>query len=345
MKTHAIIPVFIPHAGCPHQCVFCNQNEITAKKEIPSIADAERTILSHLETIRRNPTVRTVEIAFYGGSFTAIAPDSQRLYLEMAEKYKRSGLIDRIRLSTRPDSIDDTILDRLAAYGTDVIELGVQSFDEEVLRKSARGHDASVVLRSAELIHHYGFELGIQLMTGLPGDSYEKCMYSVEQTIKVGPAVARIYPTVVIRDTALFEMYQKGEYNPPDLSETLKTVKDMYLKLTQAGIQVIRIGLKSTDLIRKEDGSVVGGYHPAIRQLVESQIAREELEAQLNGQKEGRVVFQSNPGSFSNMTGHQKMNRLYFAEKYPKLIIRYEADDLLLPHQYRVRRISPEGNS
>ena len=343
MKTHAIIPVFIPHAGCPHQCVFCNQNEITARITIPSVADAERTIQTHLETIRRNPSIRTVEIAFYGGSFTAIPPDRQRLYLELAEKYKRSGLIDRIRLSTRPDSIDDEILDRLAEYGTDVIELGVQSFDEEVLRKSARGHEASVVFHSAERIHRYGFILGIQLMTGLPGDSYEKCMYSVEQTIKAAPAIARIYPTVVIRNTALFEMYQKGEYNPPDLSETLETVKDMYLRLTRAGIQVIRIGLKSTDLIRTEDGSVVGGYHPAIRQMVDSQIAREELEAQLNGQNEGRVVFESNPCSFSNMTGHQKMNRLYFAEKYPELIIRYKADDSLQPLQYRVRRISPEG--
>lgn len=341
MKTHAIIPVFIPHAGCPHECVFCNQNEITAKAEPPSLEEADRIIRQHLETIRQNPSIHTVEVAFYGGSFTAIPPEKQLMYLKLAEKYKKRGEIDRIRLSTRPDYIDEIILERLASCGIDVVELGVQSFDEEVLRRSARGHDASVVFRSAELIRRYGIELGIQLMTGLPGDSYEKCMYSVEQTIHAAPSIARIYPTVVIRNTALFKMYQQGQYRPPALEETVKTVKDMYRRLTEAGIQVIRIGLKSTDLIRTENGSVVGGYHPAFRQLVESQIAREDLEAQLNGFVEGRVAFRSNSVSFSNMTGHQKMNRLYFEDKYPSLHIRYEQDNELPPLQYRVYRMPP----
>ena len=339
MKTHVIIPIFIPHAGCPHECVFCNQKEITARISAPAVADAEQTVREYLKTIRQKPSVRTVEIAFYGGSFTAIPFEQQKAYLEMAERYKRTGDIDRIHLSTRPDAINDRILENLAEHGADIIELGVQSFDEEVLRKSARGHDADIVFRSAEMIHRYGFTLGIQLMTGLPGDSYEKCMFSVEQTIRVKPEIARIYPTVVIRNTILCTMFEEGRYRPPELQETVKTVKDMYRKLTDAGIQVIRIGLKSTNMIRTENGAVVGGYHPAIRQVVESEIAREELESQLGTETEGSFLFRAHPSSFSNLIGHQKMNRKYFEEKYPRMVIRYKADETLSPAQYQVCRI------
>ena len=341
MKTHAIIPIFIPHAGCPHSCVFCDQKAITARLVLPSVEDAERTIRDYLKTIKTKPSIETVEIAFYGGSFTALSLEEQTAYLRMADKYKKSGEIDFIHLSTRPDYIDDRILENLAAYGTDIIELGVQSFDEEVLRKSARGHDASTVFRSAQLIRQYGFRLGIQLMTGLPGDTYEKCMFSVEQTILAAPEIARIYPTIILKDTALYEMYREGRYQPPDLQDTVTVVKDMYRKLTSAGIQVIRIGLKSTDLIRNEDGAVVGGYHPAFRQVVESVIAREDLEAQLDSQEPGaKYCFRANKESFSNLTGHKKINRRYFAEKYPWLQIRYETDDSLSPSVYIADRLS-----
>ena len=149
MKSHAIIPVFIPHAGCTHACVFCNQKDITAREQPPSVEDAERIIRRHLATIRKKLSIRTVEIAFYGGSFTAIPPEQQRMYLKLAGRFRQSGDVDRIRLSTRPDCIDERVLERLTACGVDVIELGVQSFDEEVLRKSARGHGAEAVFRSS----------------------------------------------------------------------------------------------------------------------------------------------------------------------------------------------------
>ena len=343
MKTHAIIPIFIPHAGCPHDCVFCNQKAITARTEIPTVDDAEDTILRHLATIRKNPDIRTVEIAFYGGSFTAIPLEQQASWLALAQKYKQEGLVDKIHLSTRPDCITQPVLEQLAAYGADIIELGVQSFDGEVLRRAARGHDAAVVFRAAEMIRQYGFQLGIQLMTGLPGDSYEKCIQSAEQTIRVAPEIARIYPTVIIRDTALFHMYEAGQYQPPDLMETVRTVKDMYRKLTGAGIQVIRVGLKSTDLIRNGDGTVVGGYHPAFRQLVESEIAREDLQAQLAGETEGEVRFRAHPASFSNMIGHRKKNRIYFKEHYPGLNIRYQQDPAIPPGAYHVAWLTEQG--
>ena len=335
MKTHAIIPVFIPHEGCPHDCIFCNQKAITARTKSPTMQETEELIERNLRTIEANPNIRTKEIAFYGGSFTAIPIERQTAYLEIAERFKKAGRIDKIHMSTRPDYIDEKILDNLKAHGTDIIELGVQSFDPEVLRRSARGHTAEDVYKASDLIKSYGIELGIQLMTGLPSDTYEKCMYSAEQTVKIAPAIARIYPAVVLENTAMCRMYRRGEYVPPDLKQSVMTVKDMYRRLKDAGINVIRIGLKSTDIIKTEDGAVVGGYHPAFRQLVESEIAREDLENQLDGDTHGRVRFISNPVSFSNMIGNKASNRKYFAGKYPDLDIRFETDSRLEPFVYK----------
>ena len=306
---------------------------------MPSIEEAENIIQRNLKTIKANPDIKTVEIAFYGGSFTAIPMEQQTAWLDLAWKYRKAGLVDRIHLSTRPDCIDEGILDNLEKYGVDIIELGVQSFDEEVLKRAARGHNREIVFRSAEQIKERGFELGIQLMTGLPGDSYEKCMYSVEETVRINPAVARIYPTVVIKETILYNMFKSGLYHPPGLKESVATVKDMYRRLSGAGINVIRIGLKSSDMIRTEDGAVVGGYHPAFRQLVESEIAKEDLEAQIMGVREGEFLFCTNPVSFSNMIGQNKSNRIYFSEKYPGLRIRFAADASLKPKVYRALQI------
>lgn len=354
MKTHAIIPVFIPHAGCPHDCVFCNQKAITARTAPPSPRDARDLIERHLAFLKNRPSIRTVEIAFYGGSFTGIPIEEQTAYLKIAAEYKQRGLVQKIHLSTRPDYITPEILDNLRQYETDIIELGVQSFDPRVLRLSARGHGPETVRYAAELIHAFGFTLGIQLMIGLPGDSYEACMESVKQTIALQPAIARLYPTVVLKDTALFAMAQTGTYIPLTQEEALRRTKDMYRSLTEAGIQVIRVGLKSTDLIRSEDGAVgAGSYHPAFRQLVESEIAKEDLEAQLQSPAfagiaggggtggadapKQRICFAAHPDSVSSMIGNRSSNRRYFAEKYPQLSIRFAADKTLRPGQYIVR--------
>ena len=171
--------------------------------------DARRTIEEHLSTLEKM-NLETVEIAFFGGSFTGIPMEDQCSFLSVAKEYKDAGKVSGIHLSTRPDYINEEILDNLRAYSVDVIELGVQSFDPEVLRLSGRGHDASVVYESSALIKEYGFTLGIQLMIGLPGDTMEKCIFSADQTVKIGPQIARLYPTVVIRDTALYDMYLNG---------------------------------------------------------------------------------------------------------------------------------------
>lgn len=340
MKTHAIIPIFIPHLGCPNDCVFCNQKKITARTMPPSREQMTGMIHRYLETIGGRG-IGTVEIAFYGGSFTGIPMERQQEYLSVAKDYKDRGLIQKIHLSTRPDYINDEILDNLKRYGADIIELGVQSFDEEVLRLSNRGHDRETVFKASRLIKDYGLELGLQLMIGLPGDTREKSVRSAEEAAKIGPSVARLYPTVIIRDTELYEMFLRGEYRPLSMEEAIRTTKEMYLILTSAGVNVIRVGLKSTDLIN-ETAEIAGGYHPAFRQLVESEIAKEQMESQLSRlalqpTDESEISFCSSPASLSNMIGHRRSNRIYFEKKYPHIRFTFHADTNLPDNVYIMR--------
>ena len=273
MKKHAIIPVFIPHKGCPNDCVFCNQKAITARTADIKPEDVKKLIDDYLPTLQGRD-LETIEVAFFGGSFTGIPLEEQSAFLEVAADYKARGLIDKIHMSTRPDYIDETILDNLKKYDADIIELGVQSFHSEVLKASNRGHSAEDVYKACDLIKSYGFELGIQLMIGLPEDSLKRCLYSARETVKIAPSVARLYPTIVLNDTELLRMYQRGEYSPLTTDEAVAITKEMYRILDDAGINIIRVGLKSTDLIT-EGGEIRGHtFHPAFRQLVEGELQR-----------------------------------------------------------------------
>jgi len=401
MKKHAIIPIFIPHRGCGHECVFCNQRLITARQPDVTPEDVQSILDTWLSTMQR---LETIEAAFYGGSFTGLPMEEQAAFLAVTKEYKDSGRIDKIHLSTRPDYIDAAILDQLRAFDVDIIELGVQSFDPEVLELSRRGHSVDDIYRACELIKSYGFELGIQLMIGLPGDSYEKCMDSVRQTVGIGPSLARLYPTVVLADTELQRMYEAGLYHPLTSEEAVAITKDMYRVLDDAGITILRVGLKSTDLISDSDDSnaseeacgrgddhdcrgsnvcsgrggsavLAHSFHPAFRQLVEGEIAREDLEAQLQELLRGEttnaacgetldaaceetsssetkkdacsrqndrrshthVIFAACGESFSNMIGHKACNKQYFSGKYPNLSIRFTVDNSLPRGSYQVK--------
>lgn len=338
MKKHAIIPVFIPHKGCANDCVFCNQKVITARTADVTPEDVKNLIERHLLTLE-NRGIETIEVAFFGGSFTGIPMEEQSAFLAVAKEYKDMGLIHKIHMSTRPDYINEEILDNLKKYDADIIELGVQSFDPEVLAASNRGHKAEDVYKACDLIKEYGFELGIQLMIGLPEDSLEKCIFSAKEAVKIGPSIARLYPTIVLNDTELFNMYKAGVYDPLTTADAVAITKEMYKILDGAGINIIRVGLKSTDLIT-EGGEVRGHtYHPAFRQLVEGEIAREQLEEQLNGAKTGTFAFVSSGPSFSNMIGNSKANKKYFEEKYPQLKIRFKTDQTLEDGRYVVVKL------
>ena len=347
MKKHAIIPIFIPHLGCPNDCVFCNQRRITAHVGPVTPDDVRKTIDTWLTTLRSGPgdpagpdagkyRAETVEVAFYGGSFTGLPVSGQSAYLAVAKEYKDAGRIDRIHLSTRPDYIDREILNNLRAYTVDTVELGVQSFDDGVLRLSNRGHDRKAVYDAVALLKEYGFEFGIQLMIGLPGDSMESCVRSAEETVRLGPALARLYPTVVLPDTELYEMRERGEYLPLTQEEAVDRTLAMYRILTDAGIRILRVGLKSSDLVSGDT------YHPAFRQLVEGRLARERIGPLLReaaGQVDTKAVtVYANDLWFNDMIGHKAENKRYFAAQYPGLRIRYAVDGSLPDAAFRIER-------
>ncbi len=343
MKKHAIIPVFIPHIGCGHSCVFCNQNVITARSKAPSAEDVKNMIEQYLPTLSGRG-LDTIEVAFFGGSFTGIPLEQQNDYLDVAYAYKKQGLIDKIHMSTRPDYIDRSILDNLSRFSVDTIELGVQSFDDEVLKTCRRGHTADDVYRACELIKSYCIELGIQLMIGLPGDTKEKALRSAAEAAGIGPSLARLYPTVVLPDTRLAGMLREGSYTPLSEGEAVDITKEMYKILMNAHINIMRVGLKSTDLMTNET-DLGHGYHPAFRQLVESEICREQMEQLLeeqlrkkqsirraggnNGDPDMQITFFSNEKWFSPMIGHKAANKKYFSERYPEIEFAYKTDRAL----------------
>lgn len=342
MKKHAIIPVFIPHEGCPNDCVFCNQKKITARTHAEENIDIHAIAASYLSTLK-DPRPEVIEMAMFGGSFTGIPIEKQNEYLSIAKDYKDRGLIDKIHLSTRPDYINEEILENLRKYDVDVIELGVQSFDDEVLRLSERGHDSSAVYKSCRMIKDYGFTLGIQLMVGLPGDTTEKALYSARETVKLAPDIARLYPTIVIEDTKLLDMYKAGTYKALSLDEAVERTKEMYKILFAAGINIIRVGLKSSDIIN-ENGEIYGEtFHPAFRQLVEGEIAKEDIEVQIQrllGESstpppKSATVF-ANSRSISNAAGLNRSNRKYFEKKYPDLKITIREDSSLSDYTYKL---------
>lgn len=341
-KKHAIIPIFIPHYGCGYDCVFCNQNKITGVKSIPSYEEVESKIDKWLSTLRPISEAsfnyaKTVELAFYGGSFTGIPMEVQSSYLDIAKRYKELGRIDKIHLSTRPDYIDENILENLKRHSVDTIELGAQSFDDEVLMASKRGHDSKCTEKSAKLIKDYGFELGLQLMVGLPKDTLKSSIHSANEVVRLSPSLARIYPTVMLEDTELLNMYRNGEYKPLKRDEAVKRAKAIYLILEKAGITIMRVGLKSGDVI---DNSVIDSpaYHPAFRQLVESEIARDRIENLINAKKDilsdksktnaskFKVDIYSSPKWFSNMLGNKGENKEYFKNIFSNLDLKYQID-------------------
>lgn len=339
MKKHAIIPIFIPHEGCQHDCVFCNQKIITAKTSSVTKEDIQKTIENYLSTLK-DSTVETIEVAFFGGSFTGIPIKKQKEYLQIAYDYKINGIIDKIHMSTRPDYINREILDNLIDYKVDTIELGVQSFDKSVLDASKRGHSEEQVYIACDLIKEYGFELGIQLMIGLPKDTKEKAILSAKKAAAIKPSLCRLYPTVILNDTELLNMTNSKEYTPLALDEAVEITKEMYKILDDANINIMRVGLKSTDLITPEN-DYGNSYHPAFRQLVEGEIALEKIDSMLmNALHSNKIMNRvkvdifSNSHDFSNMIGHKSKNKNYLIKKYPSFNIRFKINDELNKNKY-----------
>lgn len=329
-KDYFIIPIFVPHLGCPHNCVFCNQKRITGLSTNVTSEDVERIIEEHLSTFPHRDI--SIEVAFYGGSFTGIQKEIQRKLLAIPLKYKNQGKIKGIRLSTRPDYIDRETLNLLKEYKVDTIELGVQSLNDEVLNKSGRGHSSRQVYIASNLIKEYGFNLGLQMMIGLVGDDREKSIFTAKELISLNPYCVRIYPTLVIKDTYLEKMYIDKKYKPLSLMEAVDITTDLLMLFEYYDIDVIRVGLQPTDNIRLGKDVIAGPFHPSFRQLVESNIYKIILDDYINAYDKNMIqgktmTIEANGKCISNIAGQKSSNKNYLTQKYRfKKIKIYEKD-------------------
>ena len=305
-----IIPIFVPHRGCPHDCIFCNQKKITGVSTEVTSEEARNIIEEYLPTIAKDASV---EIAFFGGSFTAIDEKTQNELLSVAKEYVDKGLVSDIRMSTRPDCISVDILNRLKEYKTTIIELGVQSMDAKVLHDSARGHDIESVIKSSNLIKESGINLGLQMMVGLPSDTEEKCIETAKKFIELNPFCVRIYPTLVVKDTGLETLLNKGEYKPFTLEECISIVKKLLVLFYVNNINVIRVGLQATEDIQLGKGIVDGPYHPAFRELVEGEMIKDYLHyLVIQNKTVSNLEIKTNNKNISKVVGNKKINKLFF---------------------------------
>jgi histone acetyltransferase (RNA polymerase elongator complex component) len=302
-----IIPIFLPNLGCRERCLFCNQK--ISSEGLLSPSSVRNFIEASLNKFPSEKKFREKEIAFYGGSFTAIHRDDQVCYLKEVQPFLASGLIDSIRISTRPDALDEGTLSLLKEYGVKTVEIGVQSMIDEVLLLARRGHSAADTVDAVSRLKDKKFEVGLQLMIGLPGDTCDRFLQTLDRVIELQPDFLRIHPTLVLKGAPLENLWRVGEYSPLPLDETVQWLKKGTLKLEEFSIRVARIGLQPTKELERD--YLAGPYHPAFRQLIDSAIFFDMATALLRtSQKNGRALFSCHPKEVSNLRGQKNENIL-----------------------------------
>lgn len=302
-KRH-VIPIFVPHLGCPNDCVFCNQRRISGQLE-PATPETVRRVLDTMPDI---PGMLIKQLAFYGGSFTAISEHDQTALLDASQPFLKMNRNASLRISTRPDCIDKETLLRLKAYGVATIELGAQSMCDNVLKASGRGHTARDTISASQLVKQYGFELILQMMTGLPGDTPSTSILTAQKLIELQPDGVRIYPTVVIRGTKLHEMWINGEYKEHTVEDAVSLCADLHELFAEAHIPIIRLGLNPTDDLSAGE-AICGAYHPAFGEMVLSRIFLNRARLLLRGfENQKRVILGVPTKRVSAMTGQKRSN-------------------------------------
>lgn len=326
---HYIIPVFIPDLACPHQCVFCNQKNISGKIKIPDLNDVTEIVEKHLSTI---PAGSHIEIGFFGGNFTGVDKTLQHELLSSAEKYVSCDKVTSIRLSTRPDYIDEDILNFLKSFSVSTIELGAQSFDDEVLRLSGRGHDTETIVKASNLIKQIGFKLGLQMMVGLPGDTIEKSIYTAQKIIGLKAENTRIYPVIVIKDTPLEKLYSENKYTALSLEYAVLQVKEVYKILEAAGINILRVGLHPSEGLINKEVYVAGPFHVSFRELILTEIWKEILQPLLQRPVKKGIVVTVPPEQLNYAIGYKASNKNMLLQHFNK--VKFVADHLLKGRNY-----------
>lgn len=307
---HCNIPIFIPELACPHQCVFCNQEKISNTFSVPKPSEIGSIIDSYLETIPQN---REINIAFFGGSFTGIPENEMISYLKEAHKYVVSGQVQGIRLSTKPDYISNEILDILEKYGVTAIELGAQSTNDKILVKSGRGHKFDAIENAVELIKKRNFELGLQMMLGLPHDTLELSIQTAKDIVRLKADTTRIYPTVVVEGTVLERMYHIGEYKVLSLEEAVIWSKEVLKIFNEAKINVLRVGLHPSEELELGKSLVAGPIHPSFKEMVLSALWNDILLEKLDSK--GELIVEVSGKQLNYAIGYKGINRQNFKKQ------------------------------
>ena len=342
MSEQYIIPIFVPHLGCPNDCTFCNQKSISGQTKKVTPKDVKNTIEKYLKGFKEQdlPT----EIAFFGGSFTGIEIEEQKSLLEVAYEYVKNKKVDSIRISTRPDYIDKEKLKLLKKYGVKTIELGVQSSNDYILRKCKRGHTFEDVKKASKLIRKYRFNLGHQMMIGLPESTKLDELNTAKDLSKLKPKIIRLYPVLVIKNTELEKEYLKNEYEPLTVMQAVERCKELYYFFSRKKIAVIRMGLQNTDIIsdpkNKESQVVAGPYHEAFGQLVEDSIWYDAILEKIKkfNVKVKEIEIDVNPENVNNIIGHKKENINKLKELYD-VKVKVSQNKTIKPGKFEIKII------
>lgn len=319
-----IYPFFIPHGGCPHRCSFCRQDQVSSRLSLPDPS----IIATHLEAMISGQGGG--EVAFYGGSFTSLPLEVQSAYLNAAAPSLAAGRIDGIRVSARPDALGEKEVSFLQERGVSTVEVGVQSFSPEVLRRAERGHDSEAVSQAVFHLRRTGLKIGLQLMPGLPGGDHTEALRSLDAALALKPDFLRVYPTVVLRDTPLAEEYRAGCYQPLSLAAAVELCAEMAWRCRRRKVPVIRWGLHNQPELTADGALLAGPWHPAFGQLVRAHLwLRALLALAAKGEREVSVPVTE----FSDAQGHRRNNLCALRERYPDFALRAEPD--LAPHTLR----------
>lgn len=314
---HSNISIFVSHVGCPNKCAFCNQHTISGQTTPPTADDVRIICSTALLEIKDKSNC---EIAFFGGSFTAIDRDYMISLLESARGFVGKDMFSGIRISTRPDCVDEEILATLKNYGVTAIELGAQSMCDRVLSLNDRGHKADDVKKASKLVKSFGFELGLQMMTGLYGSDISTDYETALEILKLEPDTVRIYPTVILENTRLAQLYKDGSYKLYPFEDAVKLCSELLVMFEEKGVKVIKLGLHASQIV---EGEMIGGYyHPAFRELCEGEIFKKKISKIIGFDESNEenfpcknVIIAVNPKNLSKALGHRRCNVLYY-EKY-----------------------------
>jgi histone acetyltransferase (RNA polymerase elongator complex component) len=318
MRRRAIYPIFLPHAGCPHRCIFCAQVLTSSCTHLPDPARTLEVLLGVLPLGGRG------ELAFYGGSFTLLAESEQERWLEIGAQLLAAGRIAALRISTRPDAVSAPIARRLAAAGVATVELGCQSFDPVVLFRAGRGHSSEAAALALSLLREEGMAVGLHLMPGLPGADVEEALASLTTALELDPDFLRIHPTIVLRGTLLAKLYEDGEYTPLSLTAAVQIGATMLCRARAAKVPVIRFGLMANENLDSGAAVVAGPYHPAFGQLIRSHLWFERISALAEA---GCRSFRLHPADLADVLGQRRSNFIELNSRYGPLT--YECSEAL----------------